>query len=144
VATIGRGVRNRGVPAGTFATPALHGILLPPVDIPQDLNVLLQGNTEYLREIKALFEAGGVKAWTGPLPDTGWGTKAWLAVARPDTQRAMQLYEAHLDAMVDNSGLPRVESTVDLDAEEATCPACQTPFKTADAERCPECGLRFA
>jgi predicted amidophosphoribosyltransferase len=34
------------------------------------------------------------------------------------------------------------DSVVDLDAEEATCPACQTVFETA-ASRCPGCGLRL-
>jgi hypothetical protein len=31
----------------------------------------------------------------------------------------------------------------DRDAEETTCPACLTPFKTAGITRCPECGLNF-
>ncbi len=34
------------------------------------------------------------------------------------------------------------ELVVDLDAEEATCPACLTTFRTG-TNRCPGCGLRL-
>ena len=36
---------------------------------------------------------------------------------------------------------PDAETVVDLDAEQTTCPACQTQF-TPDGDRCPECGAR--
>ena len=35
------------------------------------------------------------------------------------------------------------EMVVDFDAEETTCPACMTTFKTTGTTRCPECGLNF-
>jgi hypothetical protein len=110
---------------------------------PGDLRTILEGNAEYLRELKALLDEKGIRAFTGPLPSTAWGTKAWLAVAGPDVPRATQVYEEHLDAMVDNTGLTRNKAVADFDAEETTCPACMTPFKTANADRCPDCGLRF-
>lgn len=31
----------------------------------------------------------------------------------------------------------------DFDAATTECPACGATFQTADAERCPDCGLRF-
>ena len=34
-------------------------------------------------------------------------------------------------------------AAIDLDADEATCPACQGTIPSG-SERCPECGLRFA
>jgi predicted amidophosphoribosyltransferase len=34
------------------------------------------------------------------------------------------------------------DTVVDFDADETTCPACQTPFRPP-AARCPECGLHF-
>jgi predicted amidophosphoribosyltransferase len=67
----------------------------------------------------------------------------WLAVAGADVQRAMAVHQQHLDRMVRKEGLPLCDREADFDAEETACPACQTPFKTAGATRCPECGLNF-
>ncbi|MEZ5962900.1 MAG: zinc ribbon domain-containing protein [Planctomycetota bacterium] len=36
-----------------------------------------------------------------------------------------------------------MDAVVDFDQAEATCPACGTVFATT-ANRCPDCGLRFA
>ncbi len=36
----------------------------------------------------------------------------------------------------------RSQCAIDMDAEQAQCPACATPFKPTDL-RCPGCGLRF-
>jgi predicted amidophosphoribosyltransferase len=38
--------------------------------------------------------------------------------------------------------LERASSGIDLDSEQASCPACGESFSTA-AARCPSCGLRF-
>ena len=40
-------------------------------------------------------------------------------------------------------GRKAAETVADLDAEETTCPACQTVFPTAGVTRCPECDLNF-
>jgi hypothetical protein len=45
--------------------------------------------------------------------------------------------------MVEREGLPLQDHTADLDAEETSCPACLTTFRTAGVTRCPECGLNF-
>jgi hypothetical protein len=34
-------------------------------------------------------------------------------------------------------------AAINLDAETATCPACETEFNPQGADRCPDCGLRI-
>ena len=55
----------------------------------------------------------------------------------------MKVHQRHLDRMVKREGLPLLDAQADFDAEETTCPACMTPFKTAGVTRCPECGLNL-
>ena len=56
---------------------------------------------------------------------------------------AKKAYDLHLDKQVIREGLQRRTGVADFDAEETQCPACMTTFKTAGAESCPDCGLRF-
>lgn len=56
----------------------------------------------------------------------------------------MQVHQRYLDQMVKREGLPLRDSQADFDAEETTCPACLSKFKTAGVTRCPECGIVFA
>ncbi|MCC7011751.1 MAG: hypothetical protein IT454_04235 [Planctomycetes bacterium] len=51
------------------------------------------------------------------------------------------LYE-HWGREIDPSALARASGEINLDADEATCPACGEAFKTS-AAKCPSCGLRF-
>ena len=44
--------------------------------------------------------------------------------------------------MVDPGALDAANGTIDLDADEAVCPACQETFATTE-RACPSCGLRF-
>jgi hypothetical protein len=113
------------------------------VKIPDGMQVVFQGKATMLREIAQVLAEGGVKTASGPVPG-GWEPRAWLAVASPDVQRAMDLHRKHLEAMVRRQGLPVRDIAVDLDAEETQCPACLTKFKTAGRQTCPDCGLRFA
>ncbi|MDP6539711.1 MAG: hypothetical protein QF903_15630 [Planctomycetota bacterium] len=43
----------------------------------------------------------------------------------------------------DAEAVAAAAAAIDLDADEATCPACQGTIP-AGSERCPECGLRIA
>jgi uncharacterized paraquat-inducible protein A len=107
------------------------------------MQVVFRGKTEYMREIALQLTSAGIRSVSGPLPGGGWGTQAWLAVATNDSQRALATHQQHLDRMVEREGLPLQDHTADLDAEETSCPACLTTFRTAGVSRCPECGLNF-
>lgn len=113
------------------------------MNLPADMSMLLRGTPANLREVKLVLDQQGIRNLTGPVPGDATGTKAWLAVARHDEARAMAAYEAHLKREVARSGLPVHDHVADFDADETQCPACQTPFKTKGATRCPECGLNF-
>lgn len=59
-------------------------------------------------------------------------------------ERAKAAYESYLDGMLETEAARRsVNLVADLDAEETTCPACETTFATAGVTRCPDCGLNF-
>lgn len=49
----------------------------------------------------------------------------------------------HLRRTATAEELRAMDTVVDFDQPEATCPACGTVFATT-ANRCPDCGLRFA
>lgn len=67
----------------------------------------------------------------------------WLAVASTEVGAAQHWIHEHWAEGLDDAARAAADATVDLDAAEATCPACQTVFDPA-AGRCPDCGLRFA
>jgi hypothetical protein len=113
------------------------------VIVPEGMQVLFRGKADFLKEIAERLMAAGIKVASGPLPGPSWDQRAWLAVASTDTQRAMAEHEKHLHRMVEREGLPLRDDHADLDADETTCPACLTPFKTKNVTRCPECGLNF-
>jgi len=48
----------------------------------------------------------------------------------------------HWGSDIDPEALERASGAINLDADEAQCPACGAAFKTT-ARRCPDCGLRF-
>ena len=50
--------------------------------------------------------------------------------------------DAHWAQGQDEAILEQAEKAIDLDAAQAECPACGTPFAPT-AGRCPGCGLRF-
>ena len=112
------------------------------VKVPEGMRVLLQGKADFLREIAMELTKADIKVVTGPLPG-GWEARAWLAVASGEAERALAIHQRYLDRMVEREGLPLRRDAADFDAEETTCPACMTPFKTAGVDRCPECGLKF-
>lgn len=113
------------------------------MNIPKGMQVVLQGKTDFLKEIAQQLAAERIKVATGPLPGSSWESRAWLAVASDEIERAMAVHKRHLENMVRKEGLPVRDSHADFDAEETACPACMTPFKTAGATRCPACGLNF-
>lgn len=113
------------------------------MNIPKGMQVLLQGKTDFLQEIAQQMQAASIPVATGPIPGKHWESRAWLAVASADIERATKVHERHLENMVRREGLPVRNAHADFDAEETTCPACTTTFKTAGVTRCPECGLNF-
>lgn len=71
----------------------------------------------------------------------------WLAVATPDVPDALQLLEEHERAELsrmdpDGSVTRAAEHVIDLDADEASCPACGAGIPQGRL-RCPGCGLRI-
>jgi len=66
----------------------------------------------------------------------------WLAVASQDAPAAAQLMRDRWGEHLDPEALACAERPVDMDAEEAACPACGEPFQPSSL-RCPACGLRF-
>ena len=66
----------------------------------------------------------------------------WLAVASQDAPSAVAAIEAHQDQGLDEAARLAARMTIDLDAEESTCPACLGVIPRA-AQRCPGCGLRL-
>jgi hypothetical protein len=89
-----------------------------------------------------MLEEAGVRAATRPVPGKEW--LAVLVVAIADVARARAAYEASLDRLLhDERARNAVNAVADLDADETTCPACETKFATKGITRCPECGLNF-
>ncbi len=114
---------------------------------PPDTTVLLHGQTTKLLEIQRVLQNAGLKTWSGPVadsPGSGWGARAWLAVASTETERAQQIYDDWCQAGLDAGARRRAAQVADFDAAETECPACGTRFATAGRERCPDCGIRFA
>ena len=65
-----------------------------------------------------------------------------LAVASDQVADARVVLQGHWDQELEVSEREHANTVADFDADVATCPACQTVFKT-DVTRCPECGLNF-
>ena len=65
-----------------------------------------------------------------------------LAVASEQVEDARAVLQKHWDQDLEESARKHANTVADFDADETTCPACQTVFKT-DETRCPECGLNF-
>ena len=65
-----------------------------------------------------------------------------LAVASEHTRDAARAVDDHWAKDLSAEERAATEMVIDLDAEEATCPACLTTFKTGTT-RCPGCGLRL-
>ena len=108
--------------------------------------VISQGDATSLKELAAVLAAAGVPHDIVPPPgcDEGSCGPVLMLVTPPDAlQQARAAIEAHWNQDLDEAELAAVGTVVDLDAEQATCPACDTPFPTSDAPRCPECGLNF-
>jgi hypothetical protein len=65
-----------------------------------------------------------------------------LAVASHQAQLALEQIEAHFTHGMTDRERASVETVIDLDADENTCPACLEPFR-GHPSRCPSCGLRI-
>lgn len=65
-----------------------------------------------------------------------------LAVASEDKFEAARAVDDHWARDLSPEERAATEMVIDLDADEATCPACLTTFKTGIL-RCPGCGLRL-
>lgn len=73
----------------------------------------------------------------------GCGPRLMLVTPMDAMEAAREAIENHWDSELPETERYAPVEVMDFDAGEATCPACQTPFPTADATRCPECGLNF-
>ena len=108
--------------------------------------VLAQGDTASLKELAAVLTAAHVPHDIVPPPgcdERSCGPTLMLVTPMEELQPARAAIEAHWNQDLGEAELAAVGTVVDLDAEQATCPACATPFPTGDATRCPECGLNF-
>jgi hypothetical protein len=115
--------------------------------------VLTSGDVRYLEQVKAALDRSGILAWILACQTTREDLKrapgagmvgsvtARLIVESKSLAEAYAVLEALSDKTSNEGGLPPVETAVDWDAAEATCPGCMARFKTAGVERCPECGL---
>lgn len=68
-----------------------------------------------------------------------------LAVAGEDAQRGLEVLREHWARFLPDEADPEralSDSSIDLDADAASCPACAEPF-TPGVQRCPGCGLRL-
>ena len=72
------------------------------------------------------------------------GTTLDLMVRKEDASDAYHLVQASLDKTraLDDHDLSGCDAVVDMDAGEATCPACGFTFQTSTTT-CPDCGLCF-
>ncbi|MEM7201405.1 MAG: hypothetical protein AAF628_14135 [Planctomycetota bacterium] len=66
----------------------------------------------------------------------------WLAVAGHQRDAALQMLDQRWLDGLDDAGRQAAQTVVDLEAEQTTCPACQTVFQPTEP-RCPDCGLAF-
>jgi len=64
-----------------------------------------------------------------------------LAVASNDAETAIELIRQQQSVGLSAAELAAADSVVDLDADEAQCPACGDSF-TPGVRNCPGCGLR--
>ena len=55
---------------------------------------------------------------------------------------ATEAIQAHQDKQLDEEVLEHTRVTIDLDAEESTCPACFGAIPQG-SQRCPSCKLRI-
>ncbi len=109
------------------------------------LSLVAQGGLDGLRELEELLVSAGIAARIVPVPAEEGAKRApvlALAVASEDAPQAAALIRARWAKGIDPDVLSSAESAVDLDAPEATCPACGEPFETR-ALVCAACGLRF-
>lgn len=107
--------------------------------------IVAQGAHEPLEEMREALERSGVSAEIlrpPGKPDGGWGTQFWLAVASQDRERARHVLRSYWAGDLDSRVVEAAEREVDLDAEQAVCPACQASFQPQSGQ-CPECGLRL-
>lgn len=60
----------------------------------------------------------------------------------PEVPAAALAIQAYQDSQLEEHELAATRITIDLDAEESTCPACLGTIPKG-ATRCPECKLRL-
>lgn len=111
---------------------------------PDDVTVLAQGAFEPLSEMREALVAAGIRAELARAPGEqhpGAPPQVVLVCAAADKPAAAQVLTAHW-AGDSAEAVAAAGHLIDLDAEQATCPACTTSFPT-DATRCPGCGLRL-
>ena len=108
--------------------------------------IVAQGAADYLKELAAVLTSADVPhdIVAPPGCEPGSCGPALVLVTPPDAlSDARAAIEVHWNAQLADDERAAAETVVDLDAAEATCPACGTPFPTNDASRCPEGGLNF-
>ena len=107
---------------------------------------IVQGGAEELSKLGAVLTAAAIPHDIIEHPDCasgGCGPQLVLVTPVDQVEAAREAIEAHWNGELPDDERFAAEAVVDLDADEATCPACMTPFPTSDTSRCPECGLNF-
>lgn len=66
----------------------------------------------------------------------------WLAVARPDLERAREILAARERSGMSAPEEAGYDAALDRDRDTGACPACGGNVPR-DAARCPECDLNF-
>jgi hypothetical protein len=67
----------------------------------------------------------------------------WLAVASCDARACVEVLQRDWADGQDAEAVAAAAAAIDLDADEANCPACGGTIPSG-SERCPECRLRIA
>ena len=102
--------------------------------------VIARGEPAELEELAGILEAAGVPHDIVAPP----GSPGLFLVTPPEAALAAnEAIADHRDQELPEEHRAANLGVVDLDAEEAVCPACGAPFATAAVTECPDCGLNL-
>lgn len=110
-----------------------------------EIPVVAQGGLEHLRDLQRVLRERAIPSELVRPPEH-LGAPAgffWLLAPHEHRESARQALQEFWGQGLDPDAIQAASREVDLDAEQAECPACGSAF-TTDATECPECGLHFA
>jgi uncharacterized protein YfaQ (DUF2300 family) len=109
-----------------------------------EIPVVAQGGLAHLRDLQKVLRERAIPSELVRPPEH-LGAPAgffWLLAPHEHLDAAKQALQDFWGQDLDPETIQAASREVDLDAEQADCPACGTPF-TPTAAECPECGLHF-